>query len=467
MKRTLTAVLLALCIFPLITGGAFAQGIFGPSKLTIRDENRLGKDFDSVIRSQMGIVEDPVITDYVRGVVDRIVRAKAPMPFTIRSAVVAHPAMNAFAIPGGYIYIFTGLIQNVENESQLAAVIAHELGHVSQRHMAKRVEQASTVSKIALVGSLAGLLLGMSGSGESGSALMMGSMGAAQAAMLKYSQDDENEADHVGLNALVKAGYNPEGMPRTFEIMQKNRWFDTRSQMPSYLSTHPGLAERTQYLKDRISRMPETFTDRRDDTTRLKRVQMLCRAKMSDPAQALAYWDTKSPAEFSALDWTGKAIVLDRLKRKEDARKAFETALALDDDDPLILREAGAFFFKLGDNNRAFVLLQKALIKNPKDLMAVFFLARLQAEAGDFPRAISNMNKVLTKVPKDWEVHFYLGRFYGESGDMFHGHLHTAYSALYQRNPKKARYHYQQAEHEAKSEVQKQELKKLDELLKG
>jgi len=457
---------LAMIFAPAMTAHG---GIMPDSKITIRQENEMGRNFDRLLRSQMPMVGDTYITDYVAKIVARIVQGKRPMPFRVRSAVVANPILNAFAVPGGYIYIFTGLIQAVRTESELAAVIAHELAHVSQRHVASRIEKQQKVALLSTAGTLAGLFLGMAVGGstasKAGTALMMGSTGMATAAMLKYSQDDEREADHVGMNSLVKAGYNPSGMPGTFEVMMKNRWFDSGSQMPTYLSTHPGLSERITYLNSRIARMPKVFLDRKDDNTRLVKIQVLVRSKMSPAATALAYWNDKKRSEYSPMDYIGRGIVLERLKDIDDARESIANALHLDGEDPLVIREAGIFYFKMGETGKAFKLLQKAVIKNKRDALGLFYLARLQAEAKDFKQATRNMKKVLALVPEDWEVYHHLGMILGESGDNFNGNLHLAYAAVYSANLRKAKYHYQKASDLAETESQKEDIKRLSDLL--
>ncbi|MEF2230268.1 MAG: M48 family metalloprotease [Pseudodesulfovibrio sp.] len=462
---TLPAFLAALALI-LSPVTAAHSGMLGPDKMTIRDENRLGAQFDRIVRTQMNMVGDTYITTYVDGLVQNVVKAKNPMPFRIKSAVVASPVLNAFAVPGGYIYIFTGLIQEVTSESQIVGVIAHELGHVSQRHVASRMEKQKTVGMLAMAGVLAGAFIGItggSGSGKAASAIMAGSQGIATAAMLGYSQDDEREADHVGMNSLVKAGYNPNGMPETFELMLKNKWFDSgSSQTPSYLSTHPGLSDRIVYLKDRIARMPASFSERKDDNHTLHRVQVLIRAKLSDASMAKAYWDNKPQADYSAMDWIGRGIVLTRLKDQDMAQAAFDKALSMDKEDPLVCRETGIFYFKSGNYSEAFKYLQKAFIKNRKDALGLFYMARIQAESKDYGRAILNMTQVLTMVPEDAEVHYHLGMILGESGDAFHGNIHLAYSAVYSGDQRKASYHRQQASTLATTDVQRQELNQLD-----
>jgi predicted Zn-dependent protease len=443
-------------------------GIMPENKLTIRQENEMGRKFDQMVRARMPMVGDTYITSYVDDLVQRVVAAKRPMPFRIKSAVIANPLLNAFAIPGGFIYIFTGLIQDVTSESQLVAVIAHELAHVSQRHVASRIEKQSKVGMLAMAGVLAGAFLGVAGNSSAskvGQALMVGSQGAATAAMLNYSQEDEREADQVGLNSLVQAGYNPQGMPDTFEMMLKNRWFDTGSQIPSYLSTHPGLSERVTYLNDRIKRMPQAFTARKDDNAKLIKVQMLVRAKMSPATTALAYWDNKSRKEYTPVDFIGRGIVLERMKNRDEALESIEQALHLDGEDHLIVREAGIFYFKAGDKDKAQRYLQKAVIQDNRDALALFYMARLQAESKNYARAADNMRKVLEIVPEDSEVYQNLGMILGESGDSFGGNINLAYAAVYSFDMRKARHHYQQAAasvpEAAQTDAQKEQLKAL------
>ncbi|WP_319581999.1 M48 family metalloprotease [uncultured Pseudodesulfovibrio sp.] len=461
----LAAMLLVLT--PAVTARA---DLFG-GKMTLRDENKMGHDFDQILRAQQNMVGDTYITKYIADVVARVVTGKRPMPFHVKSAVIANPLINAFAIPGGYIYVFTGLIQSVETESQLAGVIAHELAHVSQRHVVSRIEKQKKITLLSTAGMLAGLLLGVAGGGgnaaQAGSALVLGSQGVATAAMLHYSQEDEREADHVGLNSLVKAGYNPEGMPGTFEIMLKNKWYDNSSNMPSYLSTHPGTKERITYLNDRIARMPKEFLERKDDNTRLKRVQVLIRSRMSPATTALAYWDDKKQSEYTPMDYIGRGITLERLKRIDEAQNAFDKALSLAKDDPLVVREAGIFFFKSGQSDRAAALLQKASIMDPEDAMALFYLARLQAEAKQYAEAARNMRRVNELVPEDWEVHHHLGMILGESGDTFGGNLHLAYAEVYSMRLGKAREYLQRARDLAQTQEQKDQVKELEDIVQA
>lgn len=443
-----------------------AAGLFG--SISVADEIEMGRKFDETIRQQMPFVDDPEVVLYVNTVVERVAKALPPQAYPIRSAVVANNAMNAFAIPGGYIYIFTGLLLGVENEAQMAAVIGHELGHVTERHVAKRMDQMKFVNIASITGVVAGALLGGSGGGGGlGQALSVGSMAGAQSAFLMYTRENEREADHVGLNYLVKSGYNPNAMPETFELMNKKRWFMTGDNIPSYLSTHPGLSERAAYLRDRIKTMPADIISRDFERDRFLRIQTILRARLTSPETALAYYDSQPKDQQSCLDVAGRGIALDRLKRQQQAEQAFTSALACGPDDPLVLRESGIFYFNQGNMNKAAPLLQKAAILNPRDVMSMFFTARIMAERKDYHGAISLMERVSREVPKDAEVRYHLGRILGESGDIFGAHLQLSYSSYYGRDRKKAEFHLGKAKSLASSETQKRELEALKRVIAG
>lgn len=462
--RFLVLLLAAMTLFLSGPGAALAS-------VSVADEIEMGRKFDETIRAQMAFSEDPEVIFYVTSVVERVAKALPPQAYPIRSAVVANNSMNAFAIPGGYIYIFTGLILGVDSEDELAAVIGHELGHVTERHVAKRMEQMKYLNVASLTGMVAGVLLGAAGGGGSisnlGGALTVGSMAGAQSAFLMYTRENEREADHVGLNYLVKSGYNPLAMPQTFESMNKKRWFMSGDNIPSYLSTHPGLDERAVYLRDRIKHMPAEVLARDFQRDRFLRVQTILRARMVSPETALAYWDSKPKEQLTCLDQAGRGIVLDRLKRQQQADQAFTSALGCGPEDPLVLREAGIFYFNQGNANKAAPLLQKAAILNPRDAMSMFFTARIMAERKDYPGAISLMERVAREVPKDAEVRYHLGRLKGESGDIFGAHVQLAYSSLYGRDRQKARFHLDKARSLAQTDAQKRQLEDLEDSISG
>ena len=277
--------LLALLAWQLAVGQAHAFFFGGVS---LKDEKKMGQKFDTMIRSNLPLVQDPEVSHYVEGLVRRLVKAIPPQPFTFRSGVILHPQLNAFAVPGGYVYVFTGLIMNLNSESELAGVLSHELAHVTQRHVASRLERAQVVSIASLLLAIAGIAAGGSGGG----ALAVGALGAGQSAMLNYSRIDENEADHIGLQYLTAAGYPPAGMAGGFKVLRQKSWMSGAS-VPAYLSTHPDIGDRINGIMARVTGMKQTVRDRRVDNSRFLRVQALLWGRYGDDQVALQRFSGK------------------------------------------------------------------------------------------------------------------------------------------------------------------------------
>jgi predicted Zn-dependent protease len=458
-RRGLLALALAAALLAQSVVAARA-GILGD--FTVQDELELGEKFNVMIKSRLPLIEDPEIKGYVEDVVERLAENMPAQPFDLKVNVIKHRAVNAFAAPAGYIFVHSGLILNFEHESELAGVLAHELAHVSQRHIARRIERAQTMSLATLVGMLAGMFLGSTGSGEAGEALVAGSVAANQAAQLKYSREDETEADSVGMRYLLKAGYPPQGLASGFRKIQRLQWISGGGDIPTYLSTHPGVSSRIGSLEHTIERLPEDVRTREHKDSRFLRVQTLLRARYTDPRNALGYYANSSSGS-PCLDTLGKAIVLDRLNRVNDARKLMDQALACGGADPIFLREAGRFFYEHGEFDSAALYLQQAVLKNHDDLMALFFFALLLGEQGETSKAVEYFERILRHLPEDAEVHYHYGRMLGEAGLVFKAHLHLSYSALYRQNEKKLDFHLDKARRLAATADQEEDLEELNE----
>ncbi len=466
MARRAAAAVVAACFF-LATVLATPTARAGMFSFDLKDERELGEKFNAIIRARMPLIEDTEINDYVTSVVDRIVRIMPPQPFSFNVAIVNNNAVNAFAGPAGYVFVFTGLMLSMEHESEMAGVLCHELAHVSQRHIAKRMGEIQALSIGQLVGVLAGVVLGQTtGNRDLGAALAVGSQAATAQAYLKYSRDDEREADQVGMNYLVAAGYPPRGLVEAFETMRKLRWMQGGGDIPTYLSTHPGLDERMSYLKDRLGKLPAAVQARKDDDTAFKRAQMLVRARYTDPKNAVSYF-RKLGDKATCLDKLGLAIALSRsMEDVRQAKPAFEEALACGGGDALVLRESGRFFLKIRDFVRAKALLEAALRANPRDIDANYEYGRMLAQEGNYKAAVSYLEQVRLRVPENGEIRATYGQVLGQAGDVFHAYLNLAYAAIYDNNPRQVKFQMDKAKAAAKTDADRRELAKLEETFK-
>ena len=444
--RLFVFVFLWLALFPV----QVQSGLLGD--FSLQNELELGKKITVQINRRFTLIYDPVITSYAQDIVDRLASHLPPQPFPFRVQVIVNPGLNAFAIAAGNVYIFTGLLLNAQHEAEIASVFAHEMGHVVHRHIAQNIERGSVASLAAMLGLLAGAIVG----GDGGSALAIGSLAGAKSSMLHYSRENEREADQAGFNLLLKAGYPPEAMVQIFEKMRKLSWLGENS-FPAYLSTHPGLDERIGTISSRINQLEQEGKKQPYNDKTFLRIQALVRARYADPDKALVHFQgIPQPGDMEIL---ATGIVLSRLNRIQDAQPFFSRALEMKPDDSLFLREAGRFLFEYKDaQTQALDLLSRAVQLNADDFLARFFLARVRAEKGDHLQAIEEMKRVLREVPYDWEVHSYLGRYYGARKEYFHAHLHLASSFFYREKEDKAHFHLQEARKRAKSDNEKKAI---------
>jgi len=238
----------------------------GCGTLSVPQERQLGAEMQREIRSQVVLVRDRVVNDYVSDIGNKIVRAAGPQPFEYRFHVIEDEDLNAFAAPAGYIYIHTGTIQKARNVSELAGVMAHEVGHVAERHIAEnynRMKNTGLAHQALVLGA------GIAGGGNAaGAANLLGGV-AGMAYLNSFSRDAEVEADAFAVAVLPAAGYDPRGLVTFFETLQR----ESGGSPPEFLSSHPATASRIQATSVLIaeSHLPPTL--RVDDSGRLEIIQ--------------------------------------------------------------------------------------------------------------------------------------------------------------------------------------------------
>lgn len=224
-------------------------------------EKRLGDRIMREIRRDPDYVPDALLADYLNALGYRLVQAARRQAISGSTGAgtfatgfelfgVRDRSINAFALPGGYIGVHTGLLVQSETESELASVLGHEIGHVTQRHIARGITSQDQSMWIALASMvLAGLAA--TRSPDAAAALAMGGQGAAVANQLSFSRGAEREADRVGFQILTAAGFDPQGMPDFFARLQRVMGIAENS-VPTYVRTHPLTSERIADMQDRV-----------------------------------------------------------------------------------------------------------------------------------------------------------------------------------------------------------------------
>lgn len=245
-KRAVAAVLF-------LTGLVFAQGPsrFHPGfNLFSKEQDvQLGQENAAQVRKQMPIVKDPFLTEYVNRVGKKLAASQeaqeSGFPFSFE--VVADPSINAFALPGGPMFINTGLLKAVDNEAQLAGVMGHEMSHVILRHGTNQASKQNLIKLPALLGSQ------MAGGSMVGQLAQMGIGLGANSVLLKFSRTAESQADLMGSHLMAEAGYDPVQMARFFQKLNT----EGGSRPLQFLSDHPNPDNRERAIEQEVSRMPQ------------------------------------------------------------------------------------------------------------------------------------------------------------------------------------------------------------------
>ena len=204
--------------------------------LSIDKEKTLGKIIHAQLQGQTAVLHDPLIDEYVNSLGNRLVAHSQDVKFPFTFFTVNSPDINAFAFYGGYIGIHTGLIASAETESQLASVFAHEIAHVTQRHLARRKQAASQQSNITLAGIVGSILLAAINP-QAMLGGLMATTASAQQTMINYTRGNEQEADNIGMNVLSTAGFDPYAAAEFFSKLQEKQRYKTKP-FP-FLVTHP------------------------------------------------------------------------------------------------------------------------------------------------------------------------------------------------------------------------------------
>jgi predicted Zn-dependent protease len=220
----------------------------GISLLSVRDEIALGREAQRQVKSKVPEVTDPVTARYVRAL-GRTLAAHAPGPaYPYSFSIADYKEINAFALPGGPVWVHRGAIEASASEAQLAGILAHEIAHIARRHA------ASQISKRLVTNGLLGLLGAMLGNNGGARAAQAGAQVMAEGYMLRFSRDDEREADAVGVQIMRRAGWDPHGMITFMETLRRLDARDAGS-VAVFLSSHPAPEERQRRLTAQVRGM--------------------------------------------------------------------------------------------------------------------------------------------------------------------------------------------------------------------
>lgn len=206
------------------------------SSLSLEKERQLGDVMIRQLRASQPVIHDPVLTEYINDLGNRLVKNANDVNYSFNFFLINNKEINAFAFFGGHVGVHTGLIGLADNESELASVLAHEISHVTQRHLARRLEAQQRSQPLTLAAMMSGILLSLVNPSV-GFAAITTSMAAQQQQGINFTRGNEKEADRVGIDLLVNSGFDPNGAPNFFTKMADKYRYSTKP--PAMLLTHP------------------------------------------------------------------------------------------------------------------------------------------------------------------------------------------------------------------------------------
>ena len=342
--NSLLAACLATLIFAVPAGADDIRlpdmGSPADTVLSKSEEQRVGRSIMAQIRAQGGVVEDPILNEYISEIGNRVAAASNDGTHRFEFFVVEDPRINAFALPGGYIGVHTGLIQATRNENELAGVLAHEVAHVTQRHIARALHanQRQSIVNTALM--LGALILGAAGGGEAMEAGLAVAQGTAVQSQINFTRAHEYEADRIGISALADAGFDPHGMSSFFEVMSRQSPSDPNMRAPEFLRTHPVTTSRIAEARARAKDYPRVLSS---DSTGygIARARIIVNG-YGTAAEAVAYVDSRDQDTETDAQKYGRAIAYQRAGLHLAANRLFAE---LNEKDPKVI----AYHIGLGE----------------------------------------------------------------------------------------------------------------------
>ena len=302
--------------------GESAQSVFTPQQ-----ERALGNNIMAEIRAYKDFDDDPEVVDYLNSLGNRLVSNSTDRGRTFEFFLMRDNTLNAFALPGAFVGVHTGLLLAAESESELASVLAHEIGHVTQRHIARQIAGQER-SGWATLAALALAILVARSNAQAAQAAVVGAQAASIQSQLDYTREYEREADRTGVELLSKAGFDARGAVSFFERLQRNnRVYETNA--PQYLRTHPLTSDRIADIQNRVEQLP---VKQAPDSLDFQLVRAKLRALLHPAKDALRYFDglrqeaPNANHDTAVVASYGLATVLRRMNDFVGAEKALAAA---------------------------------------------------------------------------------------------------------------------------------------------
>ena len=412
-----------------------------PSQVALSgvQERKLGESVMRQIRGSGGYLFDPEVNGYLNDLGNRLVTAVPGAPFDFEFFAMADPSINAFALPGGFVGVNTGLILLAQTESELASVLGHEITHVTQHHIARSIATQRDAMLASLAALAAAVLASRSRSASSGD-ITQGAIASAQGLAIQTQIDatrhNEEEADRLGFARTYAAGFDPNAMATFFERLQRaSTWFEGP---PSYLRDHPETYQRIAEAQARAYTKPFRQVP---DTLDFQMVRALLKSYEGTAKDAVLFFDDAIAEKKYNSEVAVHYGLVASLLRAADLKRAQRELATLEKiapPHPMIEGIAGQILVQSGQLKQAITRYQAALSRYPGKLQLIYDYPEALLKDNEPAKAAAFLSDQLQRLPGDGQLHQIAARAYAALGKQLLQHQHQAEYYAWQGNLKAA-----------------------------
>jgi predicted Zn-dependent protease len=368
--------------------------------VSLEEEYQVGLMWQRQMRAQGHVIEDPEVSDYIQEIGHSLSSRAEEGQHQFNYFVVRDPVINAFAMPGGFIAINSGLMLATRNENELAGVMAHETAHVTQRHLVRGMIDQTHAGLVSTAAMLAAIILGAT-AGRGDPSAMEGAILATESAAIQhqinYTRTQEFEADRIGIGTMATAGYDPLAMASFFEALERNSPEPSRVKAIEFLIDHPLSAERVAEARNRAEQIGRVY---HSDSLGYTLIRERLRSLVENPQTAREHYVTllKNGAGLSVEERYGKAVA-DISNRNPAA--AIPDLQGLLQEYPKVTQFYGALgqaYLANGQTKESQAILEKALFLFPRNVPITIRLAETLMHAGDNKRAQLILDDLFNQV---------------------------------------------------------------------
>lgn len=415
----------------------YAQGLpdLGDSSQEImspQQERQIGEQSMFQIRADKNYLDDAEVADYLNQLGDLLVANSGEPAQPFEFFAMNDNAINAFAMPGGFIGVNTGLLLLAQNESELASVLSHEIAHVTQHHLARMVA-GQRYDSLAAMAAIAVAILAARNNPQAATATIYGAQGAATQRQLNFTRTHEEEADRIGLTTLEKSGFDARAMPVFFERLQRaTRLLDGNT--PTYLRTHPITAERIADVGNRVQQLPFHLVP---DSLNFQLVRAKLQATQKSPAEAVSFFTAAlGEDKFGDPIANRYGLVLSMLRNKQEslAAQQFATLQPQVSSNAMIATLAGKIK-RLDPKEKNIAEFYQTATRNfPQHRALVYDYVEVLQQAHRFEEALKLLNEQIIAHPNDSRLYDLQARAFAALGKIQEEHHALAYYAILHGN---------------------------------